>query len=122
MPEPFDTGLAPEDYDPRNLRPYDTPWGSFTIWRLESGEWTARESFCPHLLGPLFQGSRNGDVIRCPWHDWRYSLEDGTCVHSPRDEGAESRIESLRVRVGPNGTLLLLPPPSGAGPLFDEVS
>ncbi len=108
--EPFDTGLRPEDHDPRNLRPYETAWGIFTVWRLESGEWVARESFCPHMLGPLFQGSRHGDVITCPWHDWHYSLEDGSCVHSPREEGAETHIESLTVRVGPNGTLWLEPP------------
>lgn len=108
-PRDFDTGIRPSELDPGFPRPIDTPWGSFTIWRLASGRLVARESFCPHLLGPLFQGSRYGDVLACPWHDWHYSLETGACVFSPRGEGAHTHIRALEVEVGAGGTLVLSP-------------
>jgi nitrite reductase/ring-hydroxylating ferredoxin subunit len=111
LPPTFDTGMTEAELDGGDPRPFDTPWGSFTVWRLRNGGMLARESFCPHLLGPLFQGSRHDDVLVCPWHDWRYSLESGECQHSPRDEGQGSRIRALFVEVGPQGTLVLSPAP-----------
>lgn len=75
----FDTRLRPADIDPERPRPIETPWGSLSIYCV-GGEYLASQSFCPHLAGPLFQGTRSGDEITCPWHQWRFSLRTGERV------------------------------------------
>ena len=72
----FDTGLRQADLDPHRPAPIETPWGSFALYVL-GGRVHAVQSFCPHLGGPLFQGTQSGDTITCPWHQWRYSLVSG---------------------------------------------
>lgn len=37
-----------------------------------------------HLGGPLHQGERSGDCVRCPWHGSTFRLDDGTVVHGLR--------------------------------------
>ena len=38
---------------------------------------------CPHLGGPLSEGTLEGDVIRCPWHNSAFSIEDGRVINGP---------------------------------------
>jgi nitrite reductase/ring-hydroxylating ferredoxin subunit/uncharacterized membrane protein len=38
---------------------------------------------CAHLGGPLAEGPLDGDVVECPWHRSRYSIEDGALVEGP---------------------------------------
>ena len=104
----FDTGLRPEDIDPERPRPLDTPWGSFALYVVDSAV-VAAESFCPHMLGPLFQGTLSGNEISCPWHRWRYSLVTGECTWCPEDQSSPP-ITFCSIRLGPEGTLLLGPP------------
>ena len=110
VPATHDTHLEPGDLDPERPRPVETPWGSFSIYRVD-GRWEALQSFCPHLMGPLFQGTRSGDEISCPWHRWRFSLESGERVdeHSAQDP-ARDRLARCAVSVGPKGTLVLAAP------------
>lgn len=107
MEDPFDTGLRREDLDPARPRPIETPWGSFSLY-VVAGEVLAAQSFCPHLEGPLFQGTQVEDTIVCPWHQWRFSLRTGARL----DAGGCLRfgldtLATCDVRVGPLGTLLL---------------
>lgn len=108
--EPFDTGLRPDELDPQRPQTYDTPWGSLALYTVE-GRVVAAQSFCPHLAGPLFQGSLVAELVTCPWHAWVFSLTTGHCLWAP--EGAE-RVRSLlrraRVSVGRGGTFLIHPP------------
>jgi len=32
---------------------------------------------CPHMGGDLGEGLLTGDVIRCPWHGWKFSIKTG---------------------------------------------
>lgn len=104
----FDTGLRPSDIDPARPRPIDTPWGSFTIFSC-AGRFFATQSFCPHLLGPLFQGTLSGETVTCPWHQWRFSLETG---HRLDESGLEMPggpcLLRREVAEGPRGTVLLV--------------
>lgn len=107
MEPEFDTGLAPEDVDPARPRPIDTPWGSFALYEI-GGELLAAQSFCPHLEGPLFQGTIAGDTITCPWHQWRFSLRTGAridlggCLRRAGDD-----LVTCDVRIGSRGTIVL---------------
>ena len=41
------------------------------------------EDNCPHRGAALSEGLvRNGEVV-CPWHGWRFGLEDGECSSLP---------------------------------------
>jgi nitrite reductase/ring-hydroxylating ferredoxin subunit len=106
----FDTGLRPNDIDPDRPRPIETPWGSFSIFSC-SGRLLAAQSFCPHLLGPLFQGTLSGETVTCPWHEWRFSLETGRRLdRSGLELPGGERLLLRDVEVGPRGTILLVVP------------
>jgi nitrite reductase/ring-hydroxylating ferredoxin subunit len=75
-PEAFDTDLRPDALDADRPRPVETPWGSFALYKIGARIFAA-QSFCPHLEGPLFQGTVSGTEVVCPWHQWRFSLETG---------------------------------------------
>lgn len=110
-PIEFDTGLRPEELDPDRPVPFDTPWGSYALYTV-GDRVVASQSFCPHLEGPLFQGTQSGTEITCPWHGWRFSLEDGRCT--ARDDGAPEDVQRIlfrEVKVGPRGTYVLCAPP-----------
>lgn len=94
--------------------PFDTPWGSFAVFRLEEG-FVAVQSFCPHLQAPLFDGTQSNGTITCPWHQWRFSLRDGKRVDAVGVlTGGKPCLERLEVGLTARGTLALLPPKTGS--------
>jgi nitrite reductase (NADH) small subunit/3-phenylpropionate/trans-cinnamate dioxygenase ferredoxin subunit len=108
--EEFDTGLALADLDPERPLPVETPWGSIALY-VVGGEVLASQSFCPHLEGPLFQGTRSGETITCPWHLWRFSLRSGERLDAGGllSRGRDALLV-CDVRVGDRGTLVLARP------------
>ena len=50
------------------------------FWQNEQGEWQAMEMVCRHQNGDLSQGQRDGGVVTCPRHGWRYDLTTGECL------------------------------------------
>ncbi len=65
------------------------------------GEYRAYANWCPHQGGPLCEGGltgthtatydresltleehwhRDGEIIMCPWHGWKFDLTDGGCL------------------------------------------
>ncbi len=63
-----------------------------------SGRIHAISETCPHLGGPLSEGKLVGDVIQCPWHGSRLSIEDGHVVGGPTTFPA--RCYDVRERSG----------------------
>jgi nitrite reductase/ring-hydroxylating ferredoxin subunit len=52
--------------------------GEIAVAQLnDGGAYVAFEPRCPHALGPLAEGKRNGDIIVCPWHFFRFDLKTG---------------------------------------------
>jgi nitrite reductase/ring-hydroxylating ferredoxin subunit len=111
--EAFDTGVRPGELDSKRALPFETPWGCFALHLVEDRPVCA-QSFCPHMEGPLFEGTRSGSTIICPWHGWRYDLANGACIASPRDEGERTRLAFLDVQVGASGTYVLTKPAAEA--------
>jgi len=112
MPAPddaFGTRLLPAEIGPARPEPIETPWGSFAIFSL-GGRLVAVQSFCPHMQGPLFQGTLAGDSLTCPWHEWRFSLATGNRLDlDGRELAGGSTLALLDVRLGSGGTILLSP-------------
>ena len=63
------------------------------------GEFYGLANVCPHHLAPLCEGAitgemyaeevgdfqlcRDGEVIQCPWHGWKFNIADGASVANP---------------------------------------
>lgn len=50
------------------------------IFRTTAGELAAMEVSCRHQNADLTLGTREGDVVTCPRHGWRYDLSTGACL------------------------------------------
>lgn len=115
LPGPHDTGLRPEDLADGRPQAFQTEWGMFALYPVgpledPASQVLAAGCFCPHMDGPLFEGSIVAGEITCPWHLWSYSLRSGGCTYSPEDEGAHTSLERLPLQLGPKGTYLVGPP------------
>ena len=70
-----------------------------------NGTLYALRNICPHNRGPLCTGhvsgrfvanappssagatlamDRDGEILRCPWHNWAFDITDGSCLGDPR--------------------------------------
>ncbi|MEX2207799.1 MAG: Rieske (2Fe-2S) protein [Myxococcota bacterium] len=66
-------------------------------------ELIAHSTVCPHLLGPLEDGARDGDTIECPWHRYRFDLRTGRSC-----DGRNLRLmPAPRVAIGPDRRVTL---------------
>jgi nitrite reductase/ring-hydroxylating ferredoxin subunit/uncharacterized membrane protein len=53
------------------------------IARNAAGQICAIANTCSHLGGPLDEGSREGDVVTCPWHGSRFDICTGRVIEGP---------------------------------------
>src|SRR5215203_3204648 len=69
------------------------------VFNLE-GDYYALLNRCPHRSGPLCHGrlrplisssdvgqvnyDREGEVLKCPWHQWEFDLRTGHAIYDPR--------------------------------------
>lgn len=113
LPPEFDTGLTPASIDPERPSFLETPWGPMALYSV-AGELHCVQAFCPHLEGPLFQGTLSGASITCPWHAWRYDLRTGARIDftRPRSGPGCEPLVSCEVRVDAQGKVRLLRPKS----------
>lgn len=51
---------------------------------LEQGKYYAIDDACPHQGAPLSDGVVFDKCVTCTWHGWRFSLEDGRWLDSPK--------------------------------------
>lgn len=82
------------------------------------GEFFALSDQCPHKGGHLSQGkltglveskepgeysySRQGEIVRCPWHGWEFDIRTGRSWCDPR----RMRLMQYAVKVEPGATLV----------------
>ena len=50
----------------------------------QGGQFFAIDDVCPHMGASLAGGHVENGVVTCPWHAWRFRLNDGTWADSPR--------------------------------------
>jgi nitrite reductase (NADH) small subunit/3-phenylpropionate/trans-cinnamate dioxygenase ferredoxin subunit len=61
---------------------------------LHEGQYFAIDDFCPHQGASLAEGYVEGCAVACPWHHWRFSLDDGSWLDNPK-----IKIDKFKVRV-----------------------
>jgi len=100
------------------------------------GEFFALRNSCPHQGGPLcagrvsgfviaetpgeYQYSRQGEILRCPWHGWEFDIRTGQSWFDP----AKVRVRRYDVTVTPGGGGTDEPPPApglAPGPYVAET-
>ena len=86
-PEEYATGVTRASLDPQRATPVDTPWGKYAL-HLVGDEVVCVQAFCPHMEGPLFEGTRSGSQLVCPWHGWIFDLSSCERVDAAEDEDA----------------------------------
>ncbi len=70
------------------------------VFRLDDGRLFALDDACPHEGYPLSKGSVKDCVVTCPWHNFKFRLEDGSCI-----KGDEA-VATHQVREA-NGTIYI---------------
>jgi nitrite reductase (NADH) small subunit/3-phenylpropionate/trans-cinnamate dioxygenase ferredoxin subunit len=63
---------------------------------LDGGKYYAIDDHCPHQGAPLSDGIVFDCSVTCSWHGWRFSLDDGRWLDSPR---SRTRVGTYPVRV-----------------------
>jgi nitrite reductase/ring-hydroxylating ferredoxin subunit len=70
------------------------------VFRID-GEYHALLNYCPHQAAPLCQGDltgqmvvgddgwewhydKEGEIVTCPWHGWKFDVESGVNVKDDR--------------------------------------
>jgi nitrite reductase (NADH) small subunit/3-phenylpropionate/trans-cinnamate dioxygenase ferredoxin subunit len=76
-------------------RPFEVGGRMIAVFH-ESGHYYAIEDSCPHQGAPLSDGLVFDKCVTCTWHGWRFSLEDGRWLDSPK---GRIRVAWFPVRV-----------------------
>ena len=53
------------------------------LFRAEDGTLFAMDVMCRHQNADLTAGERQGNVVICPRHAWKYDLSTGECLNEP---------------------------------------
>ena len=73
-----------------------------TLGRDENGKVFALRDICPHRAAPLSSGCIKSGTVECPYHGWRFGIEDGACKEIPAlCDGQEMETEKIKVRTFP---------------------
>jgi nitrite reductase/ring-hydroxylating ferredoxin subunit len=105
----FDTGLSFTELDRERPLLIVTPWGAMALF-VVGADVLCTQAFCPHLEGPLFQGSVADGCVTCPWHAWRFDLRTGRRVGMFGIPFGFERLKRCSVTRSERGTLVLQPP------------
>ena len=98
---------------PGQRRIVDLEGRSIGVFNVK-GTFYALRNTCPHQSGPLCRGqvrgllqatdqrhlelSREGEIVRCPWHGWEFDITNGRSIFNPH----RVRVRSYQVTVEPD--------------------
>ena len=108
LPTRYRTDLRPSELDSERPRPIETPWGTFALF-VDAGELLCVQAFCPHLEGPLFQGTLSAGSVTCPWHLWRFDLRSGERL-GPLGIKLPGKLQRCAVSIDEHGAIVLEAP------------
>jgi len=65
----------------------------------ENDRYFAINDFCPHMGASLSEGHVEDGNVTCPWHAWRFRLNDGTWMDNSKS-GIRTPTYDVRVHQG----------------------
>ena len=79
------------------------------------GQYRAIADACPHMGASLASGYVDDGAVTCPWHAWRFCVQDGLWLDNPK---SKIRTDCYSVRVVDDEIQVCVPepPPRGATP------
>jgi len=105
------------DFPPGTRRLIDINGRKIAVFNVK-GEFFAIFNRCPHEGGSMFHGqlvgliessspgeykySRQGEIIRCPWHSWEFDLRTGKSWCDPN----KVKVRNYNVKVEPGAALV----------------
>jgi 3-phenylpropionate/trans-cinnamate dioxygenase ferredoxin subunit len=106
-----------EEIPPGGRKVVEIAGRSIGVFNL-GGEFFALRNRCPHQGGPLCLGkqsgfirsslpgeyeySRQGEIVKCPWHSWEFDIRTGQSWFDPK----RVRVRQYDVTVAPAATLV----------------
>lgn len=96
VPGPYQTVAKVGEIPEGEGRPFEVDGRMIALILDREGVYHAIDDTCPHQGAPLCDGMVDGKSITCTWHGWRFSLEDGRWLDSPK---SKVRIGTYPVRV-----------------------
>jgi nitrite reductase (NADH) small subunit len=71
----------------------------------QNGQFFAIDDCCPHMGASLADGYVEKGVVTCPWHAWRFRLNDGAWADNPRLKIGcyQVRVEGDQVQIQVGG-------------------
>jgi len=110
--------VAPvSEFTPGTRRRIDVDGRGIVVFNI-NGEYFALLDKCPHNGGSLAQGvvtgllqstapgdysyTRQGEIIRCPWHGWEFDVRTGQSYCDPR----RFRVKAYPARVEPGASVV----------------
>lgn len=82
-PPSFVAVLDAAELGGEELRQVDVDGVPVLLARSHAGQVCALADTCTHLGGPLAEGSRDGDIVTCPWHGSQFDLCTGAVIQGP---------------------------------------
>ena len=80
------------------------------LGRTSDGDLFAMRDICPHRAAPLSAGCLKDGTVECPYHGWRFGIDDGACKDIPAlTSDQKMETEKIKVRTFPvreNGHLI----------------
>ncbi len=70
------------------------------------GEFTAINDSCPHMGASLAGGFIEDRTVTCPWHAWRFCVQEGTWKDNPK---AELKTDCYEVRIDGENVQICVP-------------
>jgi nitrite reductase (NADH) small subunit len=70
----------------------------------KNGSFYALDNSCKHEGGPLGEGELEGDMVVCPWHQWKYSIKTGNNTAMPN-----IKIDTFKVKIEGDSVLIEIP-------------
>ena len=93
---------SPERIPPGEGRAFVVGERTVAVFRGRQGQLYATEPRCPHLGGPLADGTLGGDTLMCPLHGFKFRLSTGEAL----SDGC-SRLVTYPVVLSDAGEMLL---------------
>ena len=91
---PFIKAISVDEVKPGHSKVVSVNGKELAIFNIH-GKFFAADNACPHEGGPLGEGDIEENIVVCPWHGWRFNIEDGKSLTVP---GKAAKTYKVKVK------------------------